>query len=338
MEMGDGVLYIAELSANHNGSFERAQRLVESAASAGASAIKLQTYKPETMTLNNGDFKVSDEHKLWGGMNLYKLYADAMTPWAWHESLFKQARRLGLVPFSSPFDRSAVDFLESIDCPMYKIASLETGDVDLISYVAATGKPIIISTGATELEEVEAALDAAKSGGCKDVTLLLCTSAYPAEPKDAHLSRINSLKNKFKVKVGLSDHTLGISVSLAAIALGATVIEKHLTLSRSDGGYDSQFSLEPSEFRELVEEGRIVEVALGDSTWNIKESERESRRLRRSLYIVRNVKKGELASRDNIKSLRPNLGGPIADLDFILGKRFKDNFELGTSATVNCVE
>lgn len=336
--MSNKVLFVAELSANHNGSFDRAINLVEAASKSGASAIKLQTYKPETMTLNKREFKVSTDHSLWGGVNLFKLYSEAMTPWEWHSELFNKARDLGLVAFSSPFDRTAVDFLEQLDCPIYKIASLETGDLDLIGYAASTGKPLIISTGATELDEIDAAIKAAKSGGCKDITLLVCTSSYPAVPKDAHLLRTKLLQKKFNVQIGLSDHTLGISVSLAAIALGATVIEKHFTLSRLDGGHDSQFSLEPSEFGQLVKEGNIVSEALGNEKWNIQESENESRRLRRSLYILEDVKKGELATRENVGALRPNEGGPIGDLSSILGKAFKDDYRAGTSATVNCVE
>jgi N-acetylneuraminate synthase len=260
-----------------------------------------------------------------------------MTPWEWHKELFEHAEELGIQAFSSPFDYSAVDFLEGLDCPIYKIASLETGDVDLISYVASKGKPMIISTGASTLDEIEAAVKAAEKVRDK-LTLLVCTSSYPAEAADAHVNRILTLREKFGVDVGLSDHTLGIGVSVAAIALGATVIEKHLTIKRSDGGHDAAFSLEPYEFELLVDEGNKAHAALGNLEWSIQTSEAESRRLRRSLYIAKPVKKGEIASRENVRALRPNTGGPISDLSRMLGKRFKSDFTAGEAATINCIE
>ena len=256
--------YIAEISANHNGSLLRAKSLIKLAAEAGANAVKLQTYRADTMTLDLPEFGVSKSHELWGGYSLFKLYEEAQTPWEWHKELFELARSLNITPFSTPFDLTAVDFLEGLNCSMYKIASLETGDVDLISYVASKGKPIIISTGASTLVEVEAAVEAAEKVRDK-LTLLVCTSSYPAEAADAHVNRILTLREKFGVDVGLSDHTLGIGVSVAAIALGATVIEKHLTIKRSDGGHDAAFSLEPDEFRLLVEEGNKAHAALGNS-------------------------------------------------------------------------
>ena len=329
--------FVAEISANHLSSLARAHELVESASRAGANAVKLQTYKPESMTLDLERFSVSPDHNLWGGLSLFQLYKEAMTPWEWHKELFKHANELGMQAFSSPFDHSAVDFLEELNCPVYKIASIETGDVDLISYVASKGKPIIISTGASTLEEIEAAVMAAKSVRDK-LTLLVCTSSYPAEAADAHVNRILSLREKFGVDVGLSDHTLGIGVSVAAIALGATVIEKHLTIKRSDGGHDAAFSLEPDEFKLLVDEGNKAQAALGNPEWSIQISEAESRRLRRSLYIAKPVKKGEIASRENVGALRPNTGGPISDLSRILGNRFKGDFNPGESATVDCIE
>jgi N-acetylneuraminate synthase len=260
-----------------------------------------------------------------------------MTPWEWHKELFLHASELGIEAFSSPFDRGAVDFLEELNCPIYKIASLETGDVDLISYAASTGKRMIISTGASTLEEIERAVEAAELVLDK-LTLLVCTSSYPAEPADAHVNRITTLREKFNVDVGLSDHTLGIGVSVAAIALGATVIEKHLTIKRSDGGHDAAFSLEPEEFKLLVEEGNRAHAALGSSDWSIQGSEAESRRLRRSLHIVKSVNKGEIATRENVKALRPNTGGPISDLQQILGKRFKSHLNAGDAATIDCME
>jgi N-acetylneuraminate synthase len=260
-----------------------------------------------------------------------------MTPWEWHEELFEHAKELGIQAFSSPFDHSAVDFLEELDCPIYKIASLETGDVDLISYVASKGKPMIISTGASTLGEIDAAVEAAKKVRDK-LTLLVCTSSYPAEAADAHVNRILTLREKFGVDVGLSDHTLGIGVSVAAIALGATVIEKHLTIKRSDGGHDAAFSLEPNEFKLLVDEGNKAHAALGNPEWSIQTSEAESRRLRRSLYIAKPVKKGEIASRENIKALRPNTGGPIKEINSILGKKFVSDMNPGDPASLEVVE
>jgi len=328
---------VAEISANHRGSLEIAHNLLELASKAGADAIKLQTYKPETMTLDIEEFSISTDHQLWGGITLFQLYAEAMTPWEWHKELFEHANELGMQAFSSPFDHSAVDFLEELSCPVYKIASMETGDVDLISYVASKGKPMIISTGASTLEEIEAAVMAAERVRDK-LTLLVCTSSYPAEAADAHVNRILTLREKFGVDVGLSDHTLGIGVSVAAIAFGATVIEKHLTIKRSDGGHDAAFSLEPDEFKLLVDEGNKAHAALGNPEWSIQTSEAESRRLRRSLYVSKPVKKGEIASRENVRALRPNTGGPIGDLKLMLGKRFKKDYKPGDSATTDCVE
>lgn len=312
--------------------------LIRLAAEAGADAVKFQTYRPETMALSHTNFSVSESHVLWGGIKLVDLYASAMTPWEWHSDLFNFARSLGLTPFSSPFDRTAVDFLENLECPMYKIASLETGDVDLIEYVASTNKPMIISTGASTLSEIAKAVEVAKDGGCRDLQLLVCTSSYPADPNDSHIKRIETLRREFEVEVGISDHTLGVGVALAAIALGASTIEKHITVRRTDGGYDAAFSMEPEEFRLLVNEGRTVRASLGSAEWNIQPSEQESRRLRRSLFIVQDVQKGEIATRQNICSLRPNLGGPISDIKQILGRPFNQDYKAGMAATLDCVD
>jgi len=328
---------VAEISANHQGDFEKAKKLVDYAASSGADAVKLQTYRAETMTLNLDNLKVSKNHELWSDLKLYDLYAKAMTPWEWHSSLFERARGLGMTPFSSPFDRSAVDFLEELGCQIYKIASLESGDVDLIAYAASMKKPLIISTGATSLKEIESALEVARANGCPLVTLLVCTSSYPLKAEDAHVLRIQTLMQEFQVPVGFSDHTLGVGASIAAVALGAQTIEKHLTISRLEGGFDSTFSLEPSEFLLLSKECRFAQQSLGSPNWVEQESETESRRLRRSLYIVKPVKKGEIATRENVKALRPNLGGPIKELSQILGKRFIKDFEIGTPANLSCV-
>jgi pseudaminic acid synthase len=324
------VNYIAEVSANHLGSIERAKKIVEAAAAAGATSVKFQTYTAATMTLDLPNFQISESHELWGGQSLFELYNEAHTPWEWHSELFTFARELGLVPFSSPFDLSAVDFLESIEAPMYKIASMETGDHRLIRAVAETGKPIIISTGATEWQEIVEAVQVVESTGNDDLTLLVCTSSYPADPREAHINRILTLSNSFGCKVGVSDHTLGIGVSVAAIALGATAVEKHLTLKRDDGGPDSAFSMEPAEFASLVREGTLAEQALGSREWAIQPSEMESRRLRRSLYVVEDVEMGELVSNSNVRSIRPGQGCPPKLLDDFLGKPFGMSVSRGT--------
>jgi N-acetylneuraminate synthase len=324
------LLFIAEVSANHLGSLSRAKKIVMEAEKAGANAVKFQTYTADTMTLDIEDFRVDSNHELWGGQKLYDLYKAAYTPWEWHEELFDLCKSKNVIPFSSPFDLSAVEFLESIGAPMYKIASLETGDHRLIRAVAETGKPLIISTGATELEEIAELVDVVKSTGNKKLTLLVCTSSYPSQPSDAHLRRISTLKEKFNVNVGLSDHTLGIGVSVAAIALGASAIEKHLTLSRQDGGADGAFSMEPDEFALLVKEGRSAYESLGQPKWEMQSSEWESRRLRRSLYIVENVKAGEQVTYQNVRAIRPGLGCAPKLLESFFGRQFKANFEKGT--------
>ena len=330
-KLGPNLLFIAEVSANHLGSLERAKEIVVAAAEAGANAVKFQTYTADTMTLDIDNFKVSDDHELWGGRRLYSLYEEAHTPWAWHPELFALCRSVNVLPFSSPFDLSAVTFLESLDAPMYKIASLETGDHRLINAVAKTGKPLIISTGATHWDEIEEIVKIVEKTGNKDLTLLVCTSSYPSDPADAHLSRIDTLKKKFGVKVGLSDHTLGIGVSIAAIALGATAIERHITLRRSDGGADGAFSMEPGEFAMLVKEGRSAAYALGNPAWTIQASEKESRRLRRSLYVVRDVVIGEVVTHENVRAIRPGGGCAPKLLDGMLGKKFVNNVLAGTA-------
>jgi N-acetylneuraminate synthase len=323
-------LFIAEVSANHLGSFDRALKIIDAAAIAGASAVKFQTYTASTMTLNLDKFAVSEEHALWGGRRLFELYEEAFTPWEWHKELFDYCRKLSIVPFSSPFDLTAVEFLQSLDAPMYKIASLETGDHRLINAVAETGKPLIVSTGATEWREIEELVEVVDRAGNRDLTLLVCTSSYPSDPVDAHLRRIETLKSRFGVKVGLSDHTLGIGVSIAAIALGATAIEKHLTLRRSDGGADGAFSMEPEEFATLVKEGTSAAKALGNSQWSMQDSEKESRRLRRSLYIVKDVAPGDIVTHENVRAIRPGGGCSPKHLEELLGKKFIDHYVMGT--------
>jgi N-acetylneuraminate synthase len=331
-------LFVAEISANHMGSLDRAHQLIDASVDAGATAVKFQTYTPDTMTLNLQDLAVSDGHELWGGRTLYTLYQEAMTPWEWHAELFEHCRNRGVIPFSSPFDPTAVEFLESLNAPIYKIASLETSDHQLIRLVGETGKPTIISTGATELEEIEELVSIFRATGNQDLTLLVCTSSYPAEPRDANISRMALLREKFNVKVGLSDHTLGVGTSIAAIALGATVIEKHITLDRKHGGVDSAFSMEPAEFAQLVAEGKSASESLGESAWIIQPSESESRRLRRSLYIVNNVKKGERVSPENIRSIRPGQGISPKHLNSIMGKNFNQDLELGTPLSLDHIQ
>ena len=330
-------MFIAEVSANHLGSLQRARQLVTTAAKAGATAVKFQTYTADTMTLNLPNLSVTQGHELWGGRTLYSLYEEAHTPWEWHEELFALARNQGILPFSSPFDLTAVDFLESLNAPMYKIASLETGDHALIKAVAQTGKPVIVSTGATELEEIEELVKVVRETGNKNLTLLLCTSSYPASPADSHLRRMSLLQEKFNCQIGLSDHTLGIGVSIAAIALGATVIEKHITLRRADGGADSAFSMEPEEFAELVVAGNCAKDSLGKSEWRIQDSEKESRRLRRSLYITQDVKAGDIVSDLNVRAIRPGEGAKPKYLPEILGKTFNGDFPIGTPLSLNYI-
>jgi pseudaminic acid synthase len=324
------LLFVAEVSANHLGSFERAKEIVVAAAKAGATAVKFQTYTADTMTLNIDEFSVSSDHKLWGGRRLYGLYEEAYTPWEWHHDLFELCHSLGVIPFSSPFDLTAIELLESLNASMYKIASLETGDHRLIRAAAETGKPIIISTGATKWSEIQEVVDVVKQTGNTDLTLMVCTSSYPSDPVDAHLNRMATLRSSFGVKVGVSDHTLGMGVSIAAIALGASVVERHITLRRSDGGADGAFSMEPEEFALLVKEGTHAQQALGDSVWRMQKSETESRRLRRSLYIVKNVAAGDLITAENIRAIRPGDGCPPKFLEDLLGRRFRNNFKIGT--------
>lgn len=327
-----GPLIIAEISGNHNGSLERALDIVRSAAKAGAGAVKIQTYTADTITLNVNTpaFRVSDGHALWGSRTLHDLYREAHTPWEWHEPIFSLANELGMKAFSTPFDETAVDFLEDLDVPMYKIASLEIVDLPLIELVASTKKPVILSVGTASIAEVAVAVEAARRGGCEDLTLLACTSSYPAEPDDANLRRIPAMAEMFGVRVGLSDHTLGVGVSIAATALGASVIEKHVTLSRTDGGVDAAFSLEPSELKLLVEGCDAAARALGSAHVWTTGAESESLRLRPSLYVSRDVEQGERATSENVRSVRPSGGLPPADLPRVLGRTFSTAAPVGT--------
>ncbi|MFM5951037.1 MAG: pseudaminic acid synthase [Micrococcales bacterium] len=334
---GQKPFIIAEISGNHNGSLERGLEIVRAAAAAGASAVKIQTYTADTITLpvSTSAFKVSEGHPLWGNKTLYELYEEAHTPWEWHKPIFDLAKELGMQAFSTPFDETAVDFLESLDVPLYKIASLEIVDLPLIKQVAQTGKPMILSVGTATIGEVAEAVEAAREGGCTDLTLLACTSSYPAQAEDANLLRIPALAEIFNVKVGLSDHTLGIGVSVAAVALGATVIEKHVTLRRADGGVDSAFSLEPEELKALVDECNAAHVARGSAhVWTTK-AETESLRLRPSLYVTKSVKAGDVITHENVRSVRPGGGLPPKELPNVIGRTFAQDAELGTAVTWN---
>jgi len=327
-----GPLVVAEMSGNHNGSLDRAFEIVRAASNAGAHAIKLQTYTADTITLDVDlpAFRVGDDHALWGSRRLYDLYKEAHTPWEWHKPLFDLANELGIIAFSSPFDETAVDFLESLDVPLYKIASLEIVDLPLIRLVAATGKPMIVSTGTASLVEVSMAVDAARDGGCIDLTLLVCTSSYPADAGDANIRRIPALADLFGVSVGFSDHAPGVGVAAAASALGASVIEKHLTLDRSDGGVDSEFSLEPADFRRLVDACADAAAALGSADVWSNSAEAESRRLRPSLWVTAKVQAGDLVTHDNVRSVRPSGGLPPAALNSVIGRHFSLDAEPGT--------
>jgi N-acetylneuraminate synthase len=326
---------IAEISGNHLGSLEQCKELIRSAKHSGATTVKLQTYKAETMTLSlpNKDFLISDNHSLWGGRSLYELYEEAHTPWEWHKELFELALEIGIEIFSSPFDKTAVDFLENLDIQMYKIASMESGDIPLIKYIAKTQKPIIASTGSSTLEEIDELVDAVNSEGNKNLTLLLCTSAYPTPQNQVHLARMNLLRERYGVPVGLSDHTLGNSASLAAVAMGATVIEKHFTLDRNQGGPDSAFSIEPKDLKELSIQINQIEEAVGKKEWKIQPDESESRRLRRSLIIVSDVRNGEIVTESNVKSLRPSIGIAPKFFSEVLGKKFNADYKAGTALT-----
>lgn len=326
-----GPMIVAEISGNHNGSLPRALDIVRAVADSGAHAVKIQTYTADTITLNvdSPAFRVSAEHELWGSRTLYDLYSEAFTPWEWHEPIFELARELGLIAFSTPFDETAVDFLESLRVPLYKIASLEIVDLPLIRQVAQTGKPMILSVGTGSIVEVAQAVEAARAGGATNITLLACTSSYPALPDDANLLRMPVMKELFNVKVGLSDHTMGIGVSVAAAALGATVIEKHVTLRRADGGVDSAFSLEPEELTMLVEGCDAAVRALGSADKWASTAENESLRLRPSLYVSADVKAGDVATAENVRSVRPSGGLPPIEIDRVLGRVFASDAALG---------
>lgn len=322
---------IAEMSGNHNQSLERALEIVEAAAKTGAHALKIQTYTPDTMTLDldEREFHISDPNSLWAGTSLYRLYGEAYTPWEWHKPIFDRARELGIIAFSTPFDDTAVDFLESLDVPCYKIASFENTDLPLIRRVAATGKPLIISTGMASIAELDDTVRAAREAGCKDLILLKCTSTYPATAENTNILTIPHLRELFGCEVGLSDHTMGVGVSVGSVALGATVVEKHFTLNRADGGVDSTFSMEPAEMAQLVIESERAWQALGQVSYGATEKEKKSIVFRRSLYVVQDMKAGEEITRENVRAIRPGLGLPTKYFEVLLGKKVTRDVKKG---------
>lgn len=324
---------IAEMSGNHNQSLERALEIVEAAARSGAHALKIQTYTPDTMTidLDEREFHIGDPGSLWAGTSLYKLYGEAYTPWEWHKPIFDRCRELGIIGFSTPFDDTAVDFLESLDVPCYKIASFENTDLPLIRRVAATGKPLIISTGMATVAELDETVRAAREAGCKDLILLKCTSTYPATAENTNIATIPHLRELFGCEVGLSDHTMGVGVSVASVALGAAVIEKHFTLNRADGGVDSTFSMEPAEMAALVVESARAWQALGQVSYGATEKEKKSLVFRRSLYIVEDVKAGEMLTLRNVRAIRPGYGLPTKYLEQVLGRTARRDLARGTA-------
>jgi N-acetylneuraminate synthase len=335
VEVGDGCapFIIAEMSGNHNGSLDRALELVDIAGAAGAHAVKLQTYTADTMTIDVGEreFFIADPNSLWSGETLYSLYQKAMTPWEWHAPIFERCRKHGMIGFSTPFDATAIDFLEELNVPCYKIASFENTDLPLIRRAAATGKPLIISTGMATIAEIAEAVAAARAGGCRDLILLKCTSSYPAPPENSNLITMPHLRELFDCHVGLSDHTLGIGVAVASAALGAVVIEKHFTKSRHDGGVDSAFSSEPDELAALVVETARASRARGGIVYGPSESDRKSLQFRRSLYIVKDLKAGDHLSADNLRAIRPGLGLPAKYIDMLLGKQVNRDCARGTA-------
>ncbi len=330
---GHAPFIIAEMSGNHNGSLQRALEIVDAIAEAGAHALKIQTYTADTMTIDLAvrEFRINDSKSLWNGRSLYELYHQAHTPWEWHAPIFERCREHGMIGFSTPFDASAVDFLEELQVPCYKIASFENVDVPLVRRVAKTGKPVIISTGLASLSELDETVRAARDAGVRHLILLKCTSAYPASPESSNLHTIPHMRALFHCHVGLSDHTLGIGVAVASVALGAVAIEKHVTLDRTDGGVDSAFSLEPHELGDLVRETERACQAMGQVFYGPTSLEINSLQFRRSLYIVADMKAGEILSERNVRAIRPGLGLPPGEIARVLGRPIRRDVERGTA-------
>lgn len=319
---------IAEMSGNHNQSLERALDIVRAAAQCGVQALKLQTYTADTITMR-GAMTIADDQSLWKGKELYELYQEAYTPWEWHQPIFNLAKELGMIAFSSPFDESAVDFLEELGVPLYKIASFENTHHPLLRKVAQTGKPVIMSTGVATLDEIAESVQVLKDAGCEDITLLKCTSTYPATPENTNLVTIPFLKQRFDCRIGLSDHTMGIGVSVASVGLGAEVIEKHFTLLRADGGVDSAFSMEPSEMTQLVEECQSARMALGHIQLEVQTNEEKNRLFKRSIYVASDIPQGEVLSSANLKIIRPALGLAPRHWVEVLGKKASRSLKAG---------
>lgn len=320
---------IAEMSGNHNQSLERALAIVDAAADAGAHAIKLQTYTADTITIK-GAFTITDASSIWNGKELHDLYKQAYTPWEWHEKIFKHANKKGLIAFSSPFDETAVDFLETLNVPVYKIASFENTDHILLRKVARTGKPIIMSTGVASIADIQESLDVLRNNGCEQLVLLKCTSTYPATPESTNIITIPHMRQLFDCLIGLSDHTMGIGAAIASVALGATVIEKHFTINRADGGVDSTFSLEPHELKSLVVETERAWLSLGKVSYDLSEREKKSLTFKRSLFLVKDIKKGERFTSNHIRSIRPSSGLHTRYLNLVLESKARDNMSAGT--------
>ena len=329
---------IAEMSGNHNQSLDRAKEIIKAAADSGAHAIKLQTYTADTMTINHtgGLFDITDNNSLWYGRNLYELYEEAHTPWDWHKPLFDYAKELDLICFSTPFDETAVDFLETLDVPCYKIASFENTDHPLLKKVAQTGKPVIMSTGIASISDIVESVQVLKENGCSQIVLLKCTSTYPATPENTNLTTIPVLQQIFPdCVIGLSDHTMGIGASIASVALGARVIEKHFTLSRADGGVDSAFSMEPEEMKALVEESESAFLALGKVQLTIQKVEEKSKMFKRSIYAVKDIAEGEILTRENIRIIRPGDGLEPKYYEMLIGIKAKSYIKRGTPLNLN---
>jgi pseudaminic acid synthase len=331
---------IAEMSGNHNQSLDRAIAIVDAAVEAGVDAVKIQTYTADTMTLDidTGEFFIADKDSLWKGESLHHLYEKAHTPWEWHKPIFDRCKAHGIMGFSTPFDDTSVDFLEDLGVPCYKIASFENVDIPLIRKVARTGKPLIVSTGMTTVSELEDLVRTARKNGCTDLTLLKCTSSYPSSPEGTNLRTIPHMRELFDCEVGLSDHTLGIGVAVASVALGATVIEKHFTLSRADGGVDAAFSLEPDEMARLVRECRSAALAMGEVRYEMADQEKKSLQFRRSLYIAEDMNAGEVFTEKNLRRIRPGFGLSPKYYDSLLGRRVKCDVKRGTPVSWDLVE
>ena len=329
---------VAEVSANHNGNLETARKLIEAAKKSGANAVKLQTYKPDTITIDCDAKDFLIQGGLWNGRTLYDLYGEAHTPWEWHAPLFEFARKIGITIFSSPFDTTAVDLLENLNAPAYKIASFELVDLPLIKYVAATRKPMILSTGMANVDEIQEALDTAREGGCQELSILHCVSGYPAPAEDYNLRVIPDLIERFGLVTGLSDHTLGNTTAITSIAMGASIIEKHFTLDRNGGGPDDSFSLEPKDLENLCQDTKVAWRSLGYANYDNKKSEQENIKFRRSLYVVHDIKAGEIITKENVKSIRPGFGLPPKFLDQGIGKTASIDLNKGKPLTLDDLE